>query len=97
MNNKMGGDLKKIRIVGQYFVEIWKAVGMNMSNVKFLWCSDEINKRPQEYWQMVIDIAKSTTFNRINKCSGIMGRKEGEVDAELKKLYENSKDKPLKE
>ena len=28
LNNKMGGDLKKIQTVGAYFVEIWKAVGM---------------------------------------------------------------------
>jgi hypothetical protein len=28
LNNKMGGDLKKIQIVGQYMIEIWKAVGM---------------------------------------------------------------------
>ena len=28
LNNKMGGDLKKIQTVGEYFVEVWKAVGM---------------------------------------------------------------------
>ena len=28
LNNKMGGDLKKIQTVGDYFVEVWKAVGM---------------------------------------------------------------------
>ncbi len=28
MNNKMGGDLKKIQIVGKYMVEVWKAIGM---------------------------------------------------------------------
>ena len=28
MNNKMGGDLKKIQTTGAYFVEIWKAIGM---------------------------------------------------------------------
>ena len=42
LNNKMGGDLDKIRVVGQYFVEIWKALGMKMENVAFLWASDEI-------------------------------------------------------
>jgi hypothetical protein len=36
MNNKMGGDLKKIQVVGRYLVEIWKAVGMNMERVQFL-------------------------------------------------------------
>ena len=28
LNNKMDGDLNKIRIVGRYFVEVWKAAGM---------------------------------------------------------------------
>ncbi len=28
MNNKMSGDLKKIQVTGKYFVEIWKAIGM---------------------------------------------------------------------
>jgi tyrosyl-tRNA synthetase len=42
LNNKMGGDLAKIRVVGEYFVEIWKALGMKMENVAFLWASDEI-------------------------------------------------------
>ena len=33
LNNKMDGDLNKIRIVGRYFVEVWKAAGMDLSNV----------------------------------------------------------------
>lgn len=53
LNNKMGGDLKKIQTVGQYFVEIWKAVGMDMTRVEFLNASEEINKRPDEYWTLV--------------------------------------------
>ncbi|MEM1676965.1 MAG: tyrosine--tRNA ligase, partial [Nitrososphaerota archaeon] len=27
INNKMGGDLNKIRKVGEYFIEVWKAAG----------------------------------------------------------------------
>lgn len=78
MNNKMGGDLNKIRIVGRYFIEIWKAAGMNLRNVKFLWASDEINKRSDEYWSMVIDIARKNTYQRIVRCSQIMGRNDKE-------------------
>lgn len=26
LNNKMGGDLKKIQVVGKYLVEIWRAL-----------------------------------------------------------------------
>ena len=37
MNNKMGGDMEKIHIVGRYFVEIWRAAGMDLKNVKFFW------------------------------------------------------------
>ena len=28
LNDKMGGDLKKIKVVGEYMIEIWKACGM---------------------------------------------------------------------
>jgi len=48
MNNKMGGDLDNIRLVGSYFTEIWKTVGMNMSNVRFLWCSELINMHSEK-------------------------------------------------
>ena len=43
LNNKMGGDLKKIQVVGDYMVEIWKAVGMDMERVQFVSASEEIN------------------------------------------------------
>ena len=29
-NNKMGGDLEKIKIVGKYFIEVWKASSMDL-------------------------------------------------------------------
>ena len=78
LNNKMDGDLNKIRVVGRYFVEVWKAAGMNLQNVQFLWASDEINKRADEYWSLVIDISRKNTVTRIKKCSQIMGRAEGD-------------------
>ena len=78
LNDKMGGDLDKIRVVGRYFVEVWKAAGMNLQNVQFLWASDEINSRADEYWSIVIDIARKFNVNRIKKCGQIMGRAEGD-------------------
>nr|GEY57483.1 tyrosine--tRNA ligase 1, cytoplasmic [Tanacetum cinerariifolium] len=65
LNNKMDGDMKKIRVVGEYMIEIWKAVGMNLENVELLWSSDEINKSAQEYWDMVINIATKNSLARI--------------------------------
>lgn len=69
LNNKMDGDLDKIRVVGRYFVEIWKAAGMKMHNVKFLWASDEINNHSNEYWLQVIDITRNINITRMKKCS----------------------------
>jgi hypothetical protein len=76
LNNKMGGDLKKIRTVGQYMVEVWRAAGMDMQNVEFLWASDEINGHSNEYWLRVMDIARRFNVPRIVRCCTIMGRSE---------------------
>jgi len=65
LNNKMGGNLKQIRTVGLYMIEIWKALGMNLKGVEFLWASEEIDNRGNEYWPLVIDIAHKTSFKRI--------------------------------
>jgi len=65
MNNKMGGDMKKIRTVGKYLIEIWKALGMNLDKVEFLNASDEIHKNPEEYWPLVIDVSRKNNLKRI--------------------------------
>ncbi|MFT4297592.1 MAG: tyrosine--tRNA ligase, partial [Candidatus Woesearchaeota archaeon] len=76
MNNKLGGDLKKIKITGRYFIEVWKACGMDMDNVEFLWASDVMNDT--DYWLKVLNIARLNTVTRIQRCSQIMGRSEKE-------------------
>ncbi|XP_066326093.1 tyrosine--tRNA ligase 1, cytoplasmic-like [Miscanthus floridulus] len=76
LNNKMGGDLKKIQTVGRYMIEIWKAAGMNLDGVEFLWSSEEINNRAHEYWPIVMDIARKNNVKRITRCCQIMGRSE---------------------
>lgn len=73
MNNKMGGDLEKIRIVGEYFIEVWKACGMDLKNVEFLWASENMN---QDYWLRTLKIAQMNSVARITRCSQIMGRSE---------------------
>jgi tyrosyl-tRNA synthetase len=75
MNNKMDGDLEKINIVGDYFIEVWKACGMDMENVEFLLASEHMD---QDYWLKVIRIGNKNTVKRITRCAQIMGRKENE-------------------
>lgn len=81
MNDKMGGDLEKIKIVGKYLIEVWKAGGMDMTRVKFLWSSDEISNHAEEYWGQALDIARRSTLARIKKCCQIMGRGEDKLTA----------------
>mmetsp|Transcript_8677 Transcript_8677/g.12247 ORF Transcript_8677/g.12247 Transcript_8677/m.12247 type:complete len:277 (+) Transcript_8677:1-831(+) len=87
LNNKMGGDLKKIRKVGEYMVEVWKAAGMNLDNVEFKWASEEINKKPGEYWTLVMDIARRNSIARVKRCATIMGRGEGDHMPSAQILY----------
>ncbi|HIH21618.1 MAG TPA: tyrosine--tRNA ligase [Candidatus Diapherotrites archaeon] len=76
MNNKLGGDLEKIRVAGEYMVEVWKAAGMKTERVDFLWSKDVM--ADDEYWKKVVQIARNSTVQRIVRCSQIMGRKESE-------------------
>ncbi|XP_062147345.1 tyrosine--tRNA ligase 1, cytoplasmic-like isoform X1 [Alnus glutinosa] len=88
LNNKMGGDLKKIETVGRYMIEIWKAVGMDLGGkVEFLWSSKEINSRAHEYWPLVMDIARRNKLPRIIRCSQIMGRSEQDELTAAQILY----------
>jgi tyrosyl-tRNA synthetase len=84
-NNKMGGDLEKIQTVGKYQIEVWKACGMDLNNVEFLWTSDAV--KGDDYWKIVMQIARNTTVKRLLRCSQIMGRTEAEAQQGSQVLY----------
>ena len=85
LNNKMGGDMEKIQKVGNYFIEIWKAVGMNLEKTEFLWTSDFIDKK--EYWEIVMRVMKNTSLKRILRTTEIMGRSETDDLSAAQVLY----------
>ena len=43
LNNKFGGDLKKIRKAGELMIEIWKLCGMNLDKVEFILFTSQIS------------------------------------------------------
>ncbi len=73
-NNKLGGDLEKIQLTGKYFIEVWKASGMDLKNVRFVWASELV--KDDAYWKKVMQVATSATLNRILRTTQIMGRSE---------------------
>ena len=83
VNNKMGGDLEKIQEVGRYFVEVWRAAGVDMSKVEILWTSDAA--RNEEYWKKVVTVAQNSTLARAQRALTIAGRttKESVQTAQL--------------
>lgn len=76
MNNKMGGDLEKISVLGKYYMEVWKACGMDIENIEFVWSKDLVKQ--EGHWKTTIDIARNSTVKRILRTSQIMGRKSTE-------------------
>lgn len=78
LNNKMDGDLDKIQTTGKYMIEVWKAAGMDLTKVKFLWSSEEINRNSNDYWTRVMDISRKNSVSRIKRCCTIMGRTESD-------------------
>lgn len=86
LNNKYNGNLDKIKVVGDYFVEVWKACGMNMENVEFVWASNFIKSHP-EYWETVLKLSMNATINRVMRCGQIMGREENTSNPSAQILY----------
>src|SRR3989339_974575 len=73
-NNKMGGDLEKLKIVGKYFIEVWRACGMDLKSIEFVWASDMV-KNP-EYWKLVIKVGTTNKLSRFIRTAEFMGREE---------------------
>ena len=84
-NNKMDGDLEKIKIVGEYFIEVWKASGMDLDNVEFIWASDLV--KDDNYWKLVMEVSRNATVKRVLRCCQIMGRNENEALQASQILY----------
>ena len=86
LNNKFDGDMGKIRLVGEYFIEVWKACGLNMKNVEFIWTSDFIKKHP-EYWETVLRLSMHASVQRVLRCGQIMGREDSVNNPAAQILY----------
>jgi tyrosyl-tRNA synthetase len=73
-NNKLGGDLEKLKITGKYFIEVWRASGMDLSKVEFLWASDMV--KDPDYWQLVIRVGMTNKLARFVRTAEFMGRED---------------------
>jgi len=84
-NDKMNGNLENIQTVGKYFIEVWKACGLETENVEFVWSNDIVSDR--NYWKIVMTVARNNTVKRMKRCAQIMGRSESESLSAAQILY----------
>lgn len=72
LNNKLEGNMEKIKKVAEYFKKSWEVLGVK--GVEYIYASDLIAQK--EYWELLMKIStsKKATFNRIKRCLPIMGR-----------------------
>ncbi len=82
LNNKMGGDLEKIKEAGRFFVKVWELLGWKP---RVIWASDMVEDTT--YWETLLAISKHTTVSRIKRAAPIMGRKEAEMQEAAFLLY----------
>ncbi|HUU78279.1 MAG TPA: tyrosine--tRNA ligase [candidate division Zixibacteria bacterium] len=85
VNNKLDGDLDKIKIAGEYFKAGYIALGLTEDKVKYRWSSELV--QDSDYWATLIKVAKSTSLNRILRALPIMGRNMESKDIESAWIY----------
>ncbi len=85
INDKLGGDIEKIRLCGRYMEDCFEAMGIKRNEVKFIYASDYVND--SRYWELVLKIAKANSIARVKRAMDIMGRKEEEAEKDLSKLF----------
>jgi tyrosyl-tRNA synthetase len=84
INDKLGGDIGKIRLCANYMEDCFEALGVPRDKVKFEFASvlmDDI-----EYWEKLIKIAKASSLMRVKRAMTIMGRTEDEAEVDSSKV-----------
>ena len=85
INDKLGGDIEKIKLCGKYMEDCFAAMGVDTGKIKFVYASDYVDD--SKYWELVLRISKATSVARVKRAMDIMGREEKEADKDLSKLF----------
>ncbi len=84
INDKLGGDIERIRICARYMEDCFEALGVPRDRVKFVLASEIMDGI--DYWEKVMKVGKVTTLSRIKRAMTIMGRKEDDAELDSSKF-----------
>lgn len=92
LNKKLDGKLETAkRLAKDYFEEAMKATalaaGADPEKINFILGSEMYEKIGNNYWALVIKVAKATTVARMMRSTTIMGRKESEISDTAMLIY----------
>ena len=85
INNKLDGDMDHIRNTGKYFIEVWKAAGVDIGKVEIVWNNDLMHEF--SYWERYLKVGRAVSLDRVKRAVTIMGRKEGEAISSAQIFY----------
>ena len=85
INDKLGGDIEKIKLCGKYMEDCFTSMGVDKDNVRFVYASDYVSD--SKYWEIVLRTAKATSVARVKRAMDIMGREAEEAEKDLSKLF----------
>jgi tyrosyl-tRNA synthetase len=84
INDKLGGDMDKIRKCGKYMEDCFTAMGIDTERTKFIYFTDYMSD--PKYWELVLRVAKASTLSRVKRALTILGRQEADGDQDTSKL-----------
>jgi tyrosyl-tRNA synthetase len=83
INDKLGGDIERIRTCARYMEDCFEALGVPRDRVRFVLASEIMGI---DYWEMVMKVGKVTSLSRIKRAMTIMGRKEDDAELDSSKF-----------
>ncbi len=83
INDKLGGDIDRIRLCATYMMDCFEALGVPRDKVRFVLASEIMDIT---YWEKVMKVGKVTSLSRIKRAMTIMGRKEDDAELDSSKF-----------
>ena len=85
INDKLGGDLTRIRASARYMQAAFSALGATEERVRYRYASELTGS--SDYWARVLRVGKATSLARTKRAMSIMGRSEEESGLDSAKLF----------
>jgi tyrosyl-tRNA synthetase len=84
INDKLEGDLDRIKRCGAYLQEALTTMGVDPGMTKYVYASEFA--KDDNYWELVVRTLKASSLNRIKRALTIMGREEDESELDSSKI-----------